>query len=150
MNTCQGRQKSIYPDFYPILTVIAEYDASYHVDCYIHRGLNHINIKNISVKIDSCWPFIAQPSVLVAYSDKLKTDVTVFIRFLSKQRITSTRITFYAVFPLSSSTVPLGIFFQIYCTAMKSNLTQGHYPCLRSLRPLKGQRTFTTTDFLPP
>lgn len=64
----------------------------------MHRGLNHMNIKNISVEIGSCSPFIVQPSVLVAYSDKMKTNMTVFIRFLSNQSITSIRITFYAVF----------------------------------------------------
>lgn len=65
---------------------------------YINRGLNHINIKNIRVKIGSSSPFMTQPSVLATYSDEMKTDMTVFNRFLSNQRITSTRITFHAVF----------------------------------------------------
>lgn len=87
--------------------------------------MKHINIKNMSVKIGSCSPFIAQPSVLVAYSDKMNTDMTVFIRFLSNQRIRE-----YLLFhenkilcsiSQTSSTVPLGMLFQIYYTAMESN-----------------------------
>lgn len=83
-----------------------------HVHCYMHRGLNHMNTKNISVEIGSCSPFIVQPSVLVAYSDKMKTDMTVFIRFLSNQSITSIRITFYAVFLRQALLCHWGYYFK--------------------------------------